>query len=165
MVHSPIIPGAAAKLLDRMEPDLNGGCWLWSGALTDKGYGQTWWEGRQLPAHRLSYLAFKGEIGAALVCHRCDIRSCINPGHLFLGSNDENMADMVRKGRQNKWSGRRSGEGNYNAKLTEDDVRYIRTRPGSGAALAAQYGVTRIAIYEIWHRKTWKHVDQIGGAQ
>lgn len=76
------------------------GCWLWQGATAPNGYGSTTHKDKQISAHRLSYIAFKGEIPDGMyVCHKCDVRNCVNPDHLFLGTHSDNMQDMVNKGR------------------------------------------------------------------
>lgn len=81
---------------DRYIPEPNSGCWLWIGKVAHNGYG-IWGNER---AHRKSYRLHKGPIPDGLfVCHTCDVRSCINPDHLWLGTHKENMQDIVNKGR------------------------------------------------------------------
>lgn len=76
------------------------GCWLWMRALGTSGYGITYRDGIQIRAHRLAYELANGPIPAGLFAlHRCDIRSCCNPSHLFLGTMQDNHDDMHRKGR------------------------------------------------------------------
>ena len=77
------------------------GCWIFQGPRSWKGYGQTSYRGRKWSAHRLSYFLHKGEIPVGkMVCHTCDVRSCCNPDHLWIGSNDENQLDAWNKGRK-----------------------------------------------------------------
>lgn len=93
-------PPAIIRLLNNViitESD----CWEWQGALLKQGYGTLRGkDGRQINAHRLSHLLFKGDIAEGLhVCHTCDNRKCVNPDHLFLGSASDNMKDCFDKGR------------------------------------------------------------------
>lgn len=80
--------------------DKTNDCWLWSGTLTDTGYGHMWYLGKRERCHRISYKLSFGEIPKGLlVCHHCDVRNCVNPSHLFLGTKKDNAHDMVVKGR------------------------------------------------------------------
>lgn len=150
-------------------------CWEWPGSRNPQsGYGQLseWRDGRRYlhTAHRTSYRAFCGPIVDGLqVLHRCDNRACFNPGHLFLGTQGDNMQDMIAKGRDRKRakvvrepkakSGPRKGAAHYKALLTADDVRYIRSLSAvSLQGLAEQFGVSKAAIKGARYRQTWKHV-------
>lgn len=88
------------KLMRRVEFDPNGGCWLWTGAM-QRGYGTMCLVKRFFGAHRVSYELHKGPVPQGLhVLHKCDVRACVNPDHLFVGSRSDNMQDMMAKGRQ-----------------------------------------------------------------
>ena len=78
------------------------GCWVWMGALSGKGYGKLMLKEHRLEsAHRLSWLLHRGPIPDGLhVLHRCDVRTCVNPDHLFLGTNLDNIRDRIAKGRK-----------------------------------------------------------------
>lgn len=100
------------SLLDRFEakyiPEPNSGCWIWTGApqRTRGRYGSFNYFGKPTPAHRVSWLLYRGEIPLGLyVLHRCDNGFCVNPDHLFLGTQQDNMDDMTKKGRWNSYAG------------------------------------------------------------
>lgn len=150
---------AIERFMSKFECDPNSGCWLWSAGLGSHGYGQfslgTVADGA-MPAHRFSYQHHVGPIPDGMqVCHHCDTPACVNPDHLFLGTQLDNMRDMHEKGR---WTGDNRGEGNGQSKLTEDDVRAIRASTESGAALGRHFGVNTSAIEHIRHRRRWAHV-------
>lgn len=96
----PHIEGMVRYFYDRVEYDPNGGCWLWSGALSTSGYGVVGRLKPEMTAHRFSYHVHVGGISEGMhVLHRCDVRACCNPDHLFLGTHADNMRDMREKGR------------------------------------------------------------------
>lgn len=131
-------------------------CWEWQGACDKDGYGNKTWQNKRNKTHHLawSYPDYVIPSGM-LICHSCDNRKCCNPKHLFLGTNQDNMSDMVAKNRQAK------GEADGNAKLTAVQVREIRHRYALGNVyqyeLAAEYGVHLMTIAYIIRRITWKH--------
>lgn len=129
------------------------GCIEWHGSANAKGYGMMVYKGRIHAAHRVSWQEHKGEIPAGLlVLHRCDNPKCVNPEHLFLGTNQDNMDDMKQKGRQ--FTPR--GEEHKRSKLTWDAVRDIRSSGESARSLAAKYGVSDMTIYYVKTGKGWK---------
>lgn len=134
------------------------GCWLWTADASNRwGYGRVSHRLERL-AHRLSYSAFRGQIPMGQkVLHRCDVPRCVNPEHLFLGTNIDNMRDMQSKGRTRGNAGKR-GESNALAKLTTAAVEQIRSTSivrGSITALARQHGVSRRAINFALRGETW----------
>jgi hypothetical protein len=135
----------------------NSGCWLWTGGISANGYGAIYSEGKQCGAHRVAYELHCGPIAVGLhVCHRCDVRSCVNPDHLFLGTIRDNNADMVAKGR-NRYVPLR-GSANGSAKLTDADVRAIRASQRGQVATARAFGVAPSLISRIRQRKSWSHI-------
>jgi hypothetical protein len=89
----------ATRFAAQHVPVPEAGCWLWVGTTT-RGYGRIRAFGSTQRAHRVSWLIHRGPIPSGIgVCHRCDTPSCVNPDHLFLGDQRDNLRDMVRKGR------------------------------------------------------------------
>ena len=137
--------------------DRSGDCWLWTGALDPDGYGRHTAGASRARAHRHSYEMHHGPIPDGLsVLHRCDVRKCVNPAHLFLGSHTDNMVDMMAKDRSTR------GVRNPRAKLTEENVRTIRERYAAGGisqrALGAEFGVGDMTVSLVVRRKYWGHI-------
>jgi hypothetical protein len=129
------------------------GCWLWQKSCASAGYGRFRKDGARYLAHRYSWELHHGEIPAGLwVLHKCDVRACVNPDHLFLGTIDDNNRDRAQKGRNRDQSG-----SNHNmARLTEADVLSIRSDPRLQRLIAAEYGITQPAVSMIKHQVRWK---------
>jgi len=136
-----------------MEP--NSGCWLWMGGLFKNGYGQFKIGLKVKYAHRVSYEIYKGPIPEEMdVCHYCDIRSCANPDHVFLGTHKENIQDCSNKGRHNK----PKGSQHHQAKLQDKDIIKIREDPRSQNVISKEFGVCQAQISNIKNHKDWKHL-------
>jgi hypothetical protein len=125
-------------------------CWLWIAAIADNGYGRACVvKGEFEQAHRVSWRLHFGPIPNGLhVCHKCDVRNCVRPEHLFLGTRTDNMQDCAQKGRQN-------------SKLNPDLVRAIRSRYAGGeraSALAVEFGVDKSTVHLVVSRRYWTHV-------
>lgn len=136
------------------------GCWIWRGSVNPvHGYGY-YHNGGDHRAHRYAFIEANGPIAESLVvCHQCDNKLCVRPDHLFVGTQADNRADCVTKGRHAR------GSRNSQAKLTEDQVRALVTeyraligaRDGRLGELAARYGIKQDTIRNIANR-AWRHV-------
>jgi len=135
-------------------------CWEWLAGTNDKGYGNFWVEGKTLRPHRISWELTHGPIPEGLHClHHCDNRVCVNPSHLFLGTNKVNVDDRVLKGR----TFHPIGESHSLTKLSNEQVLEIRRlytleNHVSQAKLGILFGVKRSVITKIISRKTWSHI-------
>lgn len=134
-------------------------CWVWKGYIKKEGYGQVSHQGKNVLAHRVSYTISIGEIPEGLlVLHKCDNPPCVNPKHLFIGTEADNMRDRDIKGRGNQPKGEKSGT----HKLTETKVKQIRDKYSTGEftkrELGREFGVTPENIHSIVRRETWRHI-------
>lgn len=165
-----LLPGRRGKNLPKKLPgdvrerfwknvDKSGDCWVWTGLVGPKGYGQlnvlvadVGW--RTTRAHRLSYELAYGPIPPGLMIrHKCDNPPCVNPAHLETGTHEDNTRDMVERGRA------ASGENHPHARFTEKDVAAIRVRLKDGEScisIARSLGVVEGTIYAIDREITWR---------
>lgn len=148
-------------LMDRCIPVTETGCWLWTVSLTDAGYGASFYRiYDNHRAHRISYRHFVGDIPDGMsVCHKCDVRSCINPTHLYVGTHDQNMKDKKERGR---FANIKRGVEQYCAKLNPEliaDMRVMRSRGLSYRKIAAKVGVTPRTATEAIKGITWKSIQ------
>lgn len=143
----------AERFLDHATPCPPSSCLLWipNGAR----YGSFWMRGKNIGAHRASFMLFNGEIpDGMMVCHRCDVGICVNPEHLFLGTQLDNRQDCMSKGRV------ANGNGNGNARFTDSQIIEIR-RLGetlSRKEIASMYDTSKTQIGYILNRTTWRHL-------
>jgi hypothetical protein len=140
--------------------DKTAACWLWRGALAGSGYGLIRNETQRMEgAHRVAYRLSKGDIPAGLlVLHTCDNKLCVNPAHLFAGTQCDNMHDMDRKGRRRNGFRQQKGAKNNNAKLTVDIVRKAKRLLACGVRQAVVMRKLRISRANVWciaHGKSW----------
>ena len=127
------------------------GCWKWTSSHADNGYGMIWKGTKNVAAHRESYRLFVGPVrDDDIVCHKCDVRDCVNPEHLFLGDRGDNNRDMFAKKRH------KFGSASHLAKLTEASVREILDSPETNTSLAKHYGVNQSTISRIRSGLRWR---------
>jgi hypothetical protein len=169
--HSGIYP---SKVAVKEWPEIKDTeCWLWIASKDDRGYGYFGvGKGKILKAHRFSYKLKHGKLSKKkpCVCHKCDKESCVRPLHLFAGTDEDNMYDRDKKGRQSKGEKHslackrnqpdRRGELHGKAKLTEKKVLQIRDKAAkhSNVDLAQMYNVTAATIGHVVNRQTWDHI-------
>ncbi len=150
-------------------------CWLWQGAKSRKGYGmfcaRPWGTpdnrtNSMMAAHRFAWILLRGAIPqgpgfhGTCVLHKCDTPSCVNPDHLFLGTNADNVHDMDAKGR--RVCNPPVGSRHHAAKLTEGQIPQIVAAIRDGLTMqsvADEYGMKLNAISAIWRGITWRHVS------
>ncbi len=135
-----------------------GGCWLWQGASRGSGpYGCYWNGHKNTSTHRASYAALVGPINdGKFVCHSCDTPKCVNPAHLFLGTNLDNCRDCVIKGRTKPA---------FPKKLDADRVRLIRRMASagrSGASISREMGISETLASRVIRRTEWAWVREVG---
>jgi len=141
------------RFWDKVLFTLNG-CWDWQGGTT-RGYGMFWLDSAMVKAHRVAFVLFYGItlecIEGLKLLHHCSRTCCVNPTHLYIGTQQDNMTDACLAGVMAR-------------KLTEDDIINMRQEYASGVLnqyeLAAKYGVGQPKISEIINNKFWRHVKE-----
>lgn len=145
---------------NNIKPDRKTGCWVWTATKVRDGYGQISLGGKRMPAHRLSYLIFRGKIKKGnYICHHCDNPPCVNPAHLFSGTSSDNRRDCFSKKRHKIISGAK----HYNSKLNRTQVLEIKEFHAKNPNIqfkhsAKKYSVTRQCIRLIVKGINWKQV-------
>lgn len=137
-------------------PVTESGCWIWIGSLNDNaGYGNYWVGRKRVLAHRASYEKEVSNVPQGmLVLHKCDIRCCVNPDHLYVGDSKQNTRDAVLRKRYPY------GEKNPSAKLTEIEVIDIKKSDLSHSKIAKKYGIGETTVGYIRQGRIWKHVSE-----
>lgn len=149
----PEIP-AEKRFHEKYEISENG-CWLWNSRDSRSRACSFWFRKVRMTAYRASYLMHKGEIPKGMVVrHKCDDPACVNPEHLELGTQIDNCADKVLRGRCNA----KAGSAHSNTSLTEKDVLDMRASSESRKALAIRYGLHYMTVTDIIKRRTWTHI-------
>lgn len=154
-----VVANAMSAFEARYIPEPNSGCWLWLGMMqVGKLYGLFCFKQKTTKAHRASYALHRGPFDRSLcVLHRCDNPACVNPEHLTLGTQADNILDMDRKGRRVS----ALGEQQHLSKLTPSLVKEIRQLAGSGLSysqIARVYSLHAATVGRIVTRRTWRHV-------
>jgi hypothetical protein len=141
------------KKVDVRGPDE---CWLWTAGCIPSGYGSFHLRGRTCYPHRIAWVEANGPVPDGLeVMHSCDVRHCVNPGHLSVGTGAENIRQMIERGRQVTLRGDAHGS----SKITEEQVRAIRTARGlTQSELAREFEISQGHVSDIIRRKKWAHL-------
>lgn len=144
-------------------PEPFSGCWLWTGAYFSTGYGALSINNQNARAHRVSWELNRGPIPQGLlVCHKCDTPACVNPDHLFLGTNLDNQRDMIAKGRADRTNHfpKTCGSNHPPARLTENDVIEIRNSSETNSVLALRFGLGVAHVGNIIARRIWRCIPE-----
>lgn len=146
------------RLIENSSIDQETGCWNWNGSLINKGYGQISIKGKNCQPHRISWKVFVGEIPKGMqINHKCHNSKCINPEHLYTGTQQENIRDMDLSNRRSISFGSKCNQ----SRLNDGLIKIIRDSLSKGSRacdLANEFGVGRTCIANIKHKRTWKHV-------
>lgn len=148
-------PKHTADSLFEERIDKTSDCWIWLGYKNAKGYGELILGNHEKKsAHRFAYEKYKGAVPSGMVVmHSCDNPACVNPSHLSIGTQADNMLDCLSKGRTTK------GTKNARAKLTDQQIPAIRSDPRPQHIIAKEYGVNQNTISCIKRRVRWKHIN------
>lgn len=158
--RGPVMRSVLKRFEDKYIPEPNSGCWLWDAYVNPFGYGMMRVGPRMELSHRVSYALFVDEIPECiLICHKCDVPGCVNPEHLFSGTDADNNADMIAKGRSNP---AHIGMCHSLAKLNDNDVMEIRTKlTFSGLTnieISEIYNVSPSTISRVIRGQSWSHL-------
>ena len=142
------------QLIDQIE--FSDKCWIWTGCTNGLGYGVKRIGPKIVRVHRLVYEMLHEPIPEGMMLrHNCDVRNCVRPSHMTPGTHEENMKDMVDRGRSPR------GEASGLSKISDQDVVIIRKAWALGASqkdIACELGISQPAVSDIVNRKTWRHL-------
>lgn len=152
------------RFWNKVNLDSDDKCWLWNGPFFVSGYGSFSRRGFTFRAHRLAWVLINGTIPEGLgVLHKCNVKSCVNPEHLYLGTQKQNMQDASRDGLMKPGRGwpPKLGEKHPMSKVTADQVREIRKRATNGESpidIAGDYPIKTDMVRLIIRRLRWTHL-------
>lgn len=151
------------RFWEKVDKRSNDECWNWLASTNTDGYGHLNINNKTRPAHRLIWEWYYGKIIKPMqVLHKCDNRKCVNPNHLFLGTQQDNIQDMINKNRQKCFDYDQRGENHSHNKLTNVDIINIRKQYKNGnitqRELAKKYNVGQSQINRIINKKNWGHI-------
>lgn len=134
-------------------------CWKWTGCVDASGYGIIKFKGKNCPAHRYSAIIHHGEPPSpkSLACHSCDHPICVNPNHIYWGTHNQNMRDMIERGRSVHAKGEASSRAVLNTEKVKE-IRVLRAARLPFRRIAAMMGVSKSAVQAIIYGETWGHV-------
>jgi hypothetical protein len=139
-----------------VQPDLNSGCWLWAGSLFNTGYGRISVNSVSRLAHRYFFEQFKGAIPRGMnVLHKCDTATCVNPDHLYIGTNADNSADAVARKRLRPQRGEPSAAAKINPAIAAEIRRLVMETQEPQHRIAARYGISQASVSLISRNKVW----------
>lgn len=147
------------SFMKKVYPEPNTGCWLWGGKVNENGYGRTWTKHLKLHnAHRLSYYLHNGDFDRSMhVLHKCDVPSCVNPDHLYLGDQAQNVKDRDSRNR-GVW---KHGSMNHRATISEETVRQIKIELQRGEnhrLIAENHKTKKHIVSDISSGRCWRSV-------
>lgn len=138
-------------------------CWYWIGPIDPAGYGLWCYKTKPRKAHRISYALFNGDFERTKkILHKCDSRNCVNPEHLFIGTQLDNVRDMISKGRH-KFPERKYGEDNPLSKLTNKKIEEAKNLRNAGLSykkIGKEMGFSTMAIFRVLTERSWKNANK-----
>lgn len=151
------------RFWDKVDIKTENECWNWKASTrghSTHDYGRFYFRKTRIQSHRVAWIISFGEIPIGLkVCHKCDNPKCVNPNHLFLGTQEDNMKDCKKKGRTGQ--NLTCGTTRYNAKVNDQKVKIIRAMFDNGytnKGLSKMFEIAPSTICDIVKRRTWRHI-------